>query len=80
LLLNLTHSLPDLLLPFSLFSSVLQVWYGVPARAADAFEDAMRDALPHLFEEVREGRGMGGGKRVRQGLSLDHESRNLARH
>lgn len=28
-----------------------KVWYGVPAYAAEAFEAAMRDALPHLFEE-----------------------------
>lgn len=27
-----------------------QVWYGVPASATAALEDAMRDALPHLFE------------------------------
>jgi len=28
----------------------LQVWYGVPASATAALEEAMRDALPHLFE------------------------------
>lgn len=28
-----------------------KVWYGVPSEAALAFEVAMRDALPHLFEE-----------------------------
>jgi len=28
----------------------LQVWYGVPAHASGALEEAMRDALPHLFE------------------------------
>lgn len=28
-----------------------KVWYGVPSSAALAFEVAMRDALPHLFEE-----------------------------
>ncbi|KAG1665572.1 hypothetical protein FOA52_000719 [Chlamydomonas sp. UWO 241] len=28
-----------------------KIWYGVPSAAAAAFEDAMRDALPHLFEE-----------------------------
>ena len=27
-----------------------QVWYGVPAHASGALEEAMRDALPHLFE------------------------------
>ncbi len=27
-----------------------QVWYGVPANASDALEDAMKDALPDLFE------------------------------
>ena len=27
-----------------------QVWYGVPAHASQAMEEAMRDALPHLFE------------------------------
>ena len=26
-----------------------QVWYGVPACATGALEEAMRDALPHLF-------------------------------
>ena len=26
-----------------------QVWYGVPASATAALEEAMRDALPHLF-------------------------------
>ena len=28
----------------------LQVWYGVPASATEALEEAMRDALPHLLE------------------------------
>ena len=28
-----------------------KVWYGVPSYACQAFDDAMRDALPHLFEE-----------------------------
>ena len=28
----------------------VQVWYGVPAHASEALEEAMRDALPHLFE------------------------------
>lgn len=27
-----------------------QVWYGVPAHASSALEDAMKDALPDLFE------------------------------
>jgi [histone H3]-trimethyl-L-lysine4 demethylase len=27
-----------------------QVWYGVPANASEALEEAMNDALPHLFE------------------------------
>ena len=27
-----------------------KVWYGVPSIATKAFEDAMKDALPHLFE------------------------------
>lgn len=27
-----------------------KVWYGVPSNATKAFEQAMRDALPHLFE------------------------------
>ena len=30
--------------------SPLQVWYGVPAHASEALEEAMLDALPHLFE------------------------------
>lgn len=29
-----------------------KVWYGVPACAAKAFEEAMKDALPHLFESA----------------------------
>lgn len=29
---------------------VLQVWYCVPSSQSDAFEAAMRDALPELFE------------------------------
>ena len=28
----------------------VQVWYGVPAHASEALEEAMKDALPHLFE------------------------------
>lgn len=28
-----------------------KVWYGVPAHASKKLEAAMRDALPHLFEE-----------------------------
>jgi histone demethylase JARID1 len=28
-----------------------KVWYGVPASASLCFEVAMRDALPHLFED-----------------------------
>lgn len=28
----------------------LQVWYGVPAAASQALEEAMADALPHLTE------------------------------
>ena len=28
----------------------MQVWYGVPAHASSALEDAMKDALPDLFE------------------------------
>ena len=28
----------------------MQVWYGVPAHASEALEEAMRDALPHLFD------------------------------
>lgn len=28
-----------------------KVWYGVPSFAASALEEAMKDALPHLFEE-----------------------------
>ena len=28
----------------------VQVWYGVPAHASEALEEAMRDALPHLFK------------------------------
>lgn len=28
-----------------------KVWYGVPANASDAVEDAVRDALPHLLED-----------------------------
>ena len=31
-------------------ASALQVWYSVPAHASEALEDAVRDALPHLFE------------------------------
>jgi [histone H3]-trimethyl-L-lysine4 demethylase len=27
-----------------------QVWYGVPAWASETLEEAMKDALPHLFE------------------------------
>lgn len=27
-----------------------QVWYGVPAHASDTLDEAMRDALPQLFE------------------------------
>ncbi len=27
-----------------------QVWYGVPANASSALEEAMKDALPDLFE------------------------------
>jgi JmjC domain, hydroxylase len=27
-----------------------QVWYGVPAHASEALEEAMADALPHLFD------------------------------
>lgn len=27
-----------------------KVWYGIPAAATQALEEAMRDALPHLFE------------------------------
>lgn len=27
-----------------------QVWYGVPANASTALEEAMKDALPDLFE------------------------------
>ena len=30
--------------------TALQVWYSVPAHASEALEDAVRDALPHLFE------------------------------
>lgn len=26
-----------------------QVWYGVPAHASEALEEACKDALPHLF-------------------------------
>ena len=29
---------------------MVQVWYGVPAHASSALEDAMKDALPDLFE------------------------------
>lgn len=29
-----------------------QVWYGVPAHASEALEEAMNDALPHLFESA----------------------------
>ena len=32
------------------YSHALQVWYGVPAHASEALEEAMRDALPHLFD------------------------------
>ena len=28
----------------------MQVWYGVPANASAALEEAMQDALPDLFE------------------------------
>ena len=28
-----------------------KVWYGVPSCACEAFDDAMHDALPHLFAE-----------------------------
>ena len=28
----------------------LQVWYGVPANASAALEEAMKDALPDLFQ------------------------------
>ena len=28
---------------------MLQVWYGVPAHASEALEEACKDALPHLF-------------------------------
>lgn len=31
------------------FGFVTQVWYGVPAHASEALEEAMNDALPHLF-------------------------------
>ena len=27
------------------------MWYGVPSCACEAFDDAMHDALPHLFAE-----------------------------
>jgi hypothetical protein len=30
--------------------ATLQVWYGVPAHASEALEEAMADALPHLFD------------------------------
>ena len=30
--------------------AVGQVWYGVPAHASPALEEAMKDALPDLFE------------------------------
>ena len=32
------------------FFGCCQVWYGVPAHASSALEDAMKDALPDLFE------------------------------
>ena len=28
-----------------------KVWYGVPSSACEAFDEAMRDALPDLFAE-----------------------------
>ena len=28
----------------------VQVWYGVPAHASEALEEAIRDALPHLVD------------------------------
>ena len=31
-------------------ATLLQVWYGVPAHASEALEEAMADALPHLFD------------------------------
>ncbi len=27
----------------------VQIWYGVPAHASDALEEACKDAMPHLF-------------------------------
>lgn len=27
-----------------------KIWYGIPSNSADAFEMAMKDALPHLFK------------------------------
>lgn len=37
--------------PPSMQTGAPKVWYGVPASSSLAFELAMRDALPHLFEE-----------------------------
>ena len=31
-------------------TTLCQVWYGVPAHASEALEEAMADALPHLFD------------------------------
>ena len=38
------------MLGFEIGRLLWQVWYGVPAHASKALEEAVQDALPHLFE------------------------------